>query len=113
LHIRSTVGSFRLFVGEASALLNLLLNCFACANFIKPDRIIFMGTSLLDRIAQELMQPEIELIPQLAIDDPVIGQLALALKTEIQTGCLSGRLYGESLGTSLAERLVQNYAVTN
>ncbi|NJN31788.1 MAG: helix-turn-helix transcriptional regulator [Synechococcales cyanobacterium RM1_1_8] len=52
-----------------------------------------------------------ELIPQLAIDDPVIQQLALALRLEIQTGCLSGRLYGDSLGTALAARLVKNYAV--
>ena len=68
--------------------------------------------TLLDRITQELMQREIELIPQFSIDDPVIQQLALALKTEIQTGCMSGRLYGESLGTALAARLVQNYAVS-
>jgi AraC family transcriptional regulator len=67
--------------------------------------------TLLDRATQELMQREIELIPQFAIDDPVIQQLAFALKTEIQTGCMSGRLYGESLGTALAARLVQNYAV--
>ena len=50
-------------------------------------------------------------IPQCSIDDPVIQQLALALKVEIQTGCLSGQLYGELLGTALASRLVQNYAV--
>lgn len=55
------------------------------------------------------MQREIELIPQLSIDDLVIQQLALALKTEIQTGCLSGRLYGESLGTALAARTVSNF----
>ena len=67
--------------------------------------------TLLNRTAQELMQSEIELIPQLSIDDLVIGQLALALKTEIQTGCMSGWLYGESLGMALAARLVQNYAV--
>lgn len=68
--------------------------------------------TLLERITQELMQREIELIPQFAINDPVIQQLALALKMEIQTGCMSGRLYGESLGTALAARLVQNYAVS-
>ncbi len=50
--------------------------------------------------------------PQFSIDDPVIQQLALALKMEIKTGCMSGRLYGELLGTALAARLVQNYAVS-
>ncbi len=72
--------------------------------------VIAICPTLLDRITQELMQREIELILQLSIDDPVIQQLALALKMEIQTGCMSGRLYGELLGTALAARLVQNYA---
>jgi AraC family transcriptional regulator len=57
-------------------------------------------------------QRDVELVPQVSIADPVIPQLALALKIEIQTGCLSGRLYGESLGAALAARLVQNYAVS-
>jgi AraC family transcriptional regulator len=74
--------------------------------------VIAICPTLLNQATQESMQGEIELIPQLAIDDPVIQQLALALKLEIQTGCMSGRLYGESLGTALAARLVQNYAVS-
>ena len=71
--------------------------------------VIAICPTVLNQAAQ---QREIELIPQFAIADPVIQQLALALKTEIQTGCLSGRLYGESLGTALATRLVQNYALS-
>jgi AraC family transcriptional regulator len=74
--------------------------------------VIGICPTLLDRAIQELIPREVELMPQLAIDDPVIQQLALALKLEIQTGCLSGRLYGELLGTALAARLVQNYAVS-
>ena len=74
--------------------------------------VIAICPTLLNQTTQELMQREIELIPQFAIDDPVIQQLALALKMEIQTGCMSGRLYGELLGTALAARLVQNYAVS-
>ncbi|MEO0826731.1 MAG: AraC family transcriptional regulator [Cyanobacteria bacterium J06635_15] len=74
--------------------------------------VIAICPALLNQTTQELMQREVELIPQFSIADPVIQQLALALKTEIQTGCLSGRLYGESLGTALAARLVQNYAVS-
>lgn len=74
--------------------------------------VIAICPTLLNQTNQELMQREIELIPQFSINDPVIQQLALALKTEIQTGCMSGRLYGESLGTAFAARLVQNYAVS-
>ncbi len=75
--------------------------------------VIAICPTLLDQITQASMPRDIELIPQFSIDDPVIQQLAVALKTEIQTGCMSGRLYGESLGTALAARLVQNYAVSN
>lgn len=73
--------------------------------------VIAICPTLLNQTNQEFMQGEIELIPQFSLNDPVIQQLALALKTEIQTGCMSGRLYGESLGIALAARLVQNYAV--
>jgi AraC family transcriptional regulator len=74
--------------------------------------VIAICPTLLIQATQDLMPREIELIPQVSIDDPVIQQLALALKLEIQTGCLSGRLYGESLGTALASRLAANYAVS-
>ncbi|KAM3092844.1 helix-turn-helix domain-containing protein [Phormidesmis sp. 146-35] len=74
--------------------------------------VIAICPTLLNQTTQELMQREVELIPQVSIDDPVIQQLALALKTEIQTGCISSRLYGESLRTGLAARLVQNYGVS-
>jgi AraC family transcriptional regulator len=74
--------------------------------------VIAICPTLLNQTTQELAQRDIELIPQFSIDDPVIQQLALALKLEIQTGCMSGRLYGESLGTALAARLAANYAVS-
>lgn len=74
--------------------------------------VIAICPTVLKQAAQELMQCEVELIPQFAIADLIIQQLAIALKLEIQTGCLSGRLYGESLGTALAARLVQNYSVS-
>ncbi|MGC1309448.1 MAG: AraC family transcriptional regulator, partial [Phormidesmis sp.] len=74
--------------------------------------VIAICPTLLNRTTQESRPPEIELIPQFSINDPVIQQLAIALKLEIQTGCLSGRLYGESLGTALAARLALNYAVS-
>lgn len=72
--------------------------------------VIAICPTLLDRATQELRQCEIELIPQCSIDDRVIGQLAIALRAEIQTGCLSGRLYGEALGMAIAARLISNYA---
>ena len=74
--------------------------------------VIAICSAWLNHTTQELTGRDVELIPQVSIDDPVIQQLALALKTEIQTGCMSGRLYGESVGTALAARLVWNYALS-
>ena len=74
--------------------------------------VIGICPTLLNQTAPESVQCQIELIPQFSIDDPVIQQLALALKAEIQTGCMSGRLYGESLGAAIAARLAINYAVS-
>ena len=57
-------------------------------------------------------QGEVELVPQVSVEDLVIEQLALALRAKIQTGCLSGRLYGEPLGIAIAARLAGNYGVS-
>lgn len=74
--------------------------------------VIAICPTLLNQTTQGSIQREIELIPRFSINDPVIQQLAIALKIEIQTGCLSGRLYGEALGTAIAARLAGNYAVS-
>ena len=74
--------------------------------------VIGICPTLLNQTAPELAQCQIELIPQFSIDDLVIQQLGLALKAEIQTGCMSGRMYGESLGAAIAARLARNYAVS-
>ncbi len=73
--------------------------------------VIAICPTLLEQTTHELTEHEVEIIPQISIQDLVIQQLALALKIEIQTGCLSGKLYGESLGTALAARLAWNYSV--
>jgi AraC family transcriptional regulator len=73
--------------------------------------VIAVCPTFLNRVVRETCGRGIELMPQFSIDDPVIQHLALALKAEIQAGCMSGKLYGESLATALASRLVQNYAV--
>ncbi|MEM6437139.1 MAG: hypothetical protein AAF773_25275 [Cyanobacteria bacterium P01_D01_bin.115] len=70
-----------------------------CTNW--NQEVEFSVIAICPTLLQQTAQPQaIELIPQFAIADPVIQQLALALKTEIQTGCRSGRLYSESLGTA-------------
>ena len=81
------------------------------------DREIeFCAIAICPKFLQRLVIKEhkskgIELIPQLGIIDPIISHITLALKAEVETGCLTGRLYGESLGTALVMRLIQNYSV--
>ena len=74
--------------------------------------VIAICPTLLSQANEDLMPREVELMPQVSIADPISQQLAIALKLEIQTGYLSGRLCSESLGKALAARLVQNYAVS-
>ena len=53
----------------------------------------------------------VELVRQLGIRDPQIEHICLALKAELETGCLSGQLYGESLAVALSAHLLARYAV--
>lgn len=46
-----------------------------------------------------------------AFRDPALTHLLLALRAELQAGCPTGRLYGESLATALALHLLRRYAV--
>ena len=54
----------------------------------------------------------IELIPQIKLHDPLIQQIGLALKAELDVGCPSGSLYGESLTTALAVHLLKQNSTT-
>ncbi|MGE3311193.1 MAG: helix-turn-helix domain-containing protein [Limisphaerales bacterium] len=73
--------------------------------------VIAIDPRLLIRAAHEIVQPEhFELQTQIAIEDPLIRGLALALRSEIQSGYAGGRCYGESLAHTLAIHLVRHYA---
>ncbi|CAN5493259.1 hypothetical protein BH10CHL1_BH10CHL1_49360 [soil metagenome] len=52
-----------------------------------------------------------ELTPQVAVADPLIYQISLALLGEMQSGGLFGRLYAESLVQTLALHLLRTSAV--
>jgi AraC family transcriptional regulator len=67
--------------------------------------------TLIRRAASEWCDPDhLEFIRQNRVRDPQIGHIGLALKAELENGCLSGRLYGESLGLALAVHLVCRYS---
>lgn len=59
---------------------------------------------------QESVNPDrVELIMHRGQNDPLIREILLALKVELETGCPSGRLYGEAMGTALAVHLLKTY----
>ncbi|MBE9036188.1 helix-turn-helix domain-containing protein [aff. Roholtiella sp. LEGE 12411] len=52
----------------------------------------------------------VQIVPQLKIRDPLIQQIGLILKTELETDGLSDRLYAESMVNALAVHLLRRYS---
>ena len=74
--------------------------------FLDPDLVTRVSEELASRHAVEMMASEQER------DDPLLLQIALALKTEIDEGMVaSSSLYAESLTTTLAAHLLRHYTV--
>lgn len=74
-----------------------------------------MITVQLDPSVLRLLSPEIigcRIVMQPAIQDPVLYSLVRLVEADVQSGCVTGRLYGESLSLALAARVAGCYAVT-
>lgn len=74
---------------------------------------IYLSSGLISRLAADLGRGDpdrVELQWQFNIRDPLIQQLGLALKTDLDQGCPVGPLYAESLAQSLALHLLRNYS---
>jgi len=70
--------------------------------------LLALEPQLVEQVAYESINPKhIEFTPQFKIIDPLIQHLAYALKSELESGCLSGRLYGESVAAMLAVHLLK------
>lgn len=66
--------------------------------------------ALIVQAAHESIDPNrVELILQRGQNDPLIREILLALKAELEAGCPSGRLYGEAMGTAIAVHLLKRY----
>lgn len=73
---------------------------------------IKLQASLFSRTALELSDGNhIEIIPQNKTSDPLIHQIALALKTEIESDGLGGKLYVESMISTLTVHLLRHHCV--
>ncbi|MCC5643628.1 AraC family transcriptional regulator [Nostoc sp. CHAB 5824] len=66
---------------------------------------------LLTRNAVELLDTDqYEMLPHLITQDPLVHQIGLGLKAQLQTNSSESRLYAESAATFLAVHLLQNYS---
>jgi AraC family transcriptional regulator len=74
--------------------------------------LIYLEPTLLNQLGEELYQSDrIELIPQLdSLFDPLIVQIALALKTTLETDKIDSRLYAESMANALSVHLLSRYS---
>ncbi len=74
--------------------------------------LILFEPRVLEQVAYEFVNGDrLELIPQFQFVDPVIQQIASALKADLEAGCPAGRLYGESFGAALAVHLLTTCCV--
>ncbi|MEM8778263.1 MAG: AraC family transcriptional regulator [Cyanobacteria bacterium P01_G01_bin.49] len=74
--------------------------------------LIYLEPKLISNLGYELYQTDnVELIPQLnSLFDPLIKQIALALKTNLETDNFGSRLYTDSMANALAVHLLSRYS---
>jgi len=73
---------------------------------------LYLEPMLLNQLGAELYgKDRIELIPQLtSCFDPLIHQIAIALKTTLETGGIGSKLYSDSMANALAAHLLCRYS---
>jgi AraC family transcriptional regulator len=84
------------------------------AEFLQELGIIhlYLDPASLSSAAFESIDPDrVELIQQLQVRDPLIQQLGLSLKQELETSATDSRLYAETVTTMLAVHLLKRYSV--
>lgn len=74
--------------------------------------LLALDPQIFSTIAQGwIEEAHIQLIPHFGTqEDPLIFGIGQALKVELESGCLGGRLYTESLITTLAVHLLHKYS---
>lgn len=74
--------------------------------------LLYLEPKLISNLGYELYQNEkVELIPRLdSFFDPLIKQIALALKNVLETDGVGSRLYADSMANALAVHLLSQYS---
>jgi AraC family transcriptional regulator len=73
--------------------------------------MFFLDPVFVRQIAHESIDPNhVEILPQFATPDPMIHQIGLMVKAELESPGVCNRLYIDSLATMLAMRLLRQYS---
>ena len=72
--------------------------------------MLALDPAFVHQIASESGMSDSELVRHVGIRDPQIEYIAFALKSELDAGCPSGRVYGDGLAVALAARLLGRYS---
>lgn len=94
-------------VGICPANHHLSTQAYGNAEFI----LLIVDPAKFARTADESIDTEkIEIVPQIRGFDPLIYQMSLALKHELESSELDSQLYAESMATALSVHLLQRYS---
>jgi AraC family transcriptional regulator len=74
--------------------------------------VLFLHPMMIDQAAPDKAHGRrIEIMPKHNTEDPVLSQLGQLLKTDLEAGHPSGRLYRESIAMAFSARLVSHHSV--
>lgn len=70
-------------------------------------KVTLEPTFIAQAVHESVNPDSVELVMQRSRKDPLIREILLALKAELEAGCPSGCLYGEAMGNALAVHLLK------
>jgi AraC family transcriptional regulator len=74
--------------------------------------LLGFSPKFFEQVAYESVRnKQVELIPHIGVNDPLVQQIGLALKADVEAKYPAGRLFGESLATGLVLHLLKQYSV--
>ena len=72
---------------------------------------LYLEPTFMQRIMAEVGDADsFELVPQFKLNDPLIYQIGMALKTNLESRGVCDRLYIESMATAISAHLLQHYS---
>jgi AraC family transcriptional regulator len=104
----------QIFSDGATALVPMRHSSWARWEQPSEALMLTLDPHLLTRnVAELLVVDRVELLPRIQLYDPLIRQIGLALKADLESHKPGGRLYAETLTNALAVHLLRNYSSHN